>query len=100
GAAPGPPPDSPQGAAGAPAAVPALVGVALLVIAVLLARDVLRGGHGESEGGEDVDLSPPSAWRPARRAPPVPLALAVVTYLIFSRGLGIGLPGGPLEGVM
>jgi DNA-binding response OmpR family regulator len=28
------------------------------------------------------------------------LALSVVTYLIFSRGLGIGLPGGPLEGVM
>ena len=46
-----------------PAAVPAVVGVALLVIAVLLARDVLRGGHGESEVGEDVDLSHPSDWR-------------------------------------
>lgn len=46
-----------------PAAVPAVVGVALLVIAVLLARDVLRGGHGESEMGEDVDLSHPSDWR-------------------------------------
>src|SRR5215217_59216 len=43
-----------------PAAVPVVVGVALLVIAVLLARDVLRGGHGESEAGEDIDLSHPS----------------------------------------
>lgn len=46
-----------------PAAVPVVVGVALLVIAVLLARDVLRGGHGESEMGEDIDLSHPSDWR-------------------------------------
>ncbi|HTE70048.1 MAG TPA: tripartite tricarboxylate transporter TctB family protein, partial [Actinomycetes bacterium] len=45
-----------------PAAVPVIVGAALLVIAVLLARDVLRGGHGESEMGEDIDLSHPSDW--------------------------------------
>ena len=122
-----------------PAAVPVVVGVALLVIAVLLARDVLRGGHGESEMGEDVDLSHPSDWRTVLlliaaflanvvlidrvgfpisgavlfwgaayalgsrhwlRDPLIALALSVVTYLIFSRGLGIGLPGGPLEGVM
>jgi putative tricarboxylic transport membrane protein len=43
-----------------PAAVPIVVGVLLIVMAVLLARDVLRGGHGEAEGGEDVDLSHPS----------------------------------------
>ena len=43
--------------------MPVVLGVALLVIAVLLARDVLRGGHGEAEGGEDVDLSHPSDWR-------------------------------------
>jgi len=46
-----------------PAAVPVVVGVALLVIAALLARDVLRGGHGEAEAGEDIDLSHPSDWR-------------------------------------
>jgi putative tricarboxylic transport membrane protein len=46
-----------------PAAVPILVGVLLLVCAVALAVDVLRGGHGEAEGGEDVDLSAPSDWR-------------------------------------
>jgi len=113
--------------------------VALLVIAVLLARDVLRGGHGESETGEDVDLSQPSDWRTVGlliaaflanvvliervgfpisgavlfwgsayalgsrnflRDPLIALALSVVTYLIFARGLGIGLPAGVLEGVL
>jgi putative tricarboxylic transport membrane protein len=46
-----------------PVAVPILVGVLLLVCAVALAVDVLRGGRGEAEGGEDVDLSAPSDWR-------------------------------------
>jgi putative tricarboxylic transport membrane protein len=122
-----------------PAAVPAAVGVTLLVIAVLLARDVLRGGHGESETGEDIDLSQPSDWRTVLlliaaflanvvlidrvgfpisgavlfwgsayalgsrhllRDPLIALALSVITYLIFARGLGISLPAGPLEGVL
>ncbi len=46
-----------------PRAVPYLVGGLLVVCAVGLAIDVLRGGHGEAEGGEDVDLSHPSDWR-------------------------------------
>ncbi|MEU0088432.1 tripartite tricarboxylate transporter TctB family protein [Streptomyces sp. NPDC006274] len=46
-----------------PRTVPIAVGVGLLVVAVLLAVDVLRGGRGEAEGGEDVDLSEPSDWR-------------------------------------
>ncbi len=46
-----------------PKAVPIVVGVLLLVVAAFLARDVLRGGRGEAEGGEDVDLSAPSDWR-------------------------------------
>jgi putative tricarboxylic transport membrane protein len=122
-----------------PAAVPVVVGMALLVIAVLLARDVLRGGHGESETGEDIDLSHPSDWRTVLllvgaflanvvliervgfpisgavlfwgaayalgsrhflRDPLIAVVLSVVTYLIFSRGLGIGLPAGVLEGVI
>ena len=122
-----------------PAAVPVILGVALLVIAVFLARDVLRGGHGEAEGGEDVDLSHPSDWRTVLlliaaflanvvlidrvgfpisgavlfwgsayalgsrnylRDPLIAVALSVVTYLIFARGLGIGRPAGPLEGVL
>ena len=52
-----------QAGAIGPTAVPILVGVLLLVCAVALAVDVLRGGRGEAEGGEDVDLSHPSDWR-------------------------------------
>ncbi|RST18619.1 tripartite tricarboxylate transporter TctB family protein [Streptomyces sp. WAC05374] len=46
-----------------PATVPVVVGAGLLVVAVLLTADVLRGGRGEAEGGEDVDLSEPGDWR-------------------------------------
>lgn len=46
-----------------PKTVPIVVGIGLLVIAALLAVDVLRGGRGEAEGGEDVDLSEPADWR-------------------------------------
>jgi putative tricarboxylic transport membrane protein len=46
-----------------PRTVPVLLGVLLLVVAVLYAVDVARGGHGEPEGGEDVDLSTGSDWR-------------------------------------
>jgi putative tricarboxylic transport membrane protein len=46
-----------------PAAVPIVVGALLIVVALLLARDVLAGGHGEAEGGEDIDLSHGSDWR-------------------------------------
>jgi putative tricarboxylic transport membrane protein len=46
-----------------PKAVPVLVGALLIICAVLLARDVLTGGHGEAEAGEDIDLSHGSDWR-------------------------------------
>ncbi|MGH3516325.1 MAG: tripartite tricarboxylate transporter TctB family protein [Haloechinothrix sp.] len=46
-----------------PKAVPVVVGVLLLVIAAALAVDVLRGGKGEAEAGEDIDLSTPPEWR-------------------------------------
>ncbi|WP_235998698.1 tripartite tricarboxylate transporter TctB family protein [Qaidamihabitans albus] len=46
-----------------PKAVPVVVGTLLLLISALLARDVLRGGRGEAESGEDVDLSAPADWR-------------------------------------
>jgi putative tricarboxylic transport membrane protein len=46
-----------------PAAVPVFVGVLLVLIALFLVRDVLAGGHGEAEAGEDIDLSHPSDWR-------------------------------------
>ncbi|KOG39839.1 tripartite tricarboxylate transporter TctB family protein [Streptomyces resistomycificus] len=46
-----------------PRTVPVVVGVGLLVVAALLAMDVLRGGRGQAETGEDVDLSEPADWR-------------------------------------
>ena len=46
-----------------PRTVPLVVGAGLLVIAALLAVDVLRGGRGQAETGEDVDLSEPADWR-------------------------------------
>jgi putative tricarboxylic transport membrane protein len=46
-----------------PKTLPYIVGALLLVCAVLLAINVLRGGHGEAEDGEDVDLTHPTDWR-------------------------------------
>jgi putative tricarboxylic transport membrane protein len=43
--------------------MPLVVGAMLVVCAVFLALDVVRGGRGEVEGGEDVDLDHPSDWR-------------------------------------
>jgi putative tricarboxylic transport membrane protein len=122
-----------------PTVVPIGIGIALLVLAVLLARDVLRGGHGESEIGEDVDLSHPSDWRTVLlliaaylvnaalierlgwpisgallfwgaayalgsrhflRDPLIAFAMSLLTYFVFARELGIGLPPGVLEGII
>ncbi|MFE9954715.1 tripartite tricarboxylate transporter TctB family protein [Micromonospora sp. NPDC005299] len=46
-----------------PKPVPILLGVLLLVIAVIYAVDVARGGAGQPEAGEDVDLTLPIDWR-------------------------------------
>ena len=119
--------------------LPRLIGVSLLVCAVLLAVDVLRGGHGESETGEDIDLGTGSDWRTGGllsaaflanvvlierlgwplsgallfwgcayalgsrhylRDALVGLALAFLSYVLFARGLGIGLPAGVLDQVL
>lgn len=46
-----------------PKTVPFIISALLLVCSVVLAVDVLKGGRGEAEGGEDVDLSHPTDWR-------------------------------------
>ncbi len=46
-----------------PRTVPFIVGGLLLVCAVALAVNVLRGGRGEAEEGEDIDLGAPTEWR-------------------------------------
>jgi putative tricarboxylic transport membrane protein len=43
--------------------VPIAVGLLLILMAALLTVDLIRGGRGEAEGGEDVDLSHGSDWR-------------------------------------
>ncbi|TYP90723.1 tripartite tricarboxylate transporter TctB family protein [Blastococcus xanthinilyticus] len=45
-----------------PRTVPLVVGGLLLAVAAFLAADVLRGGRGEPEGGEDIDLTGRSDW--------------------------------------
>ncbi|WP_231929755.1 tripartite tricarboxylate transporter TctB family protein [Micromonospora inositola] len=46
-----------------PKPVPILLGVLLLIVAAVYAVDVARGGAGEPEAGEDVDLTSPIDWR-------------------------------------
>ena len=50
----------------------------LLVCAVMLAVNVLRGGHGEAEGGEDVDLTHPADWKTV-----LPLAGAFIANILL-----------------
>lgn len=61
-----------------PKTVPIVVGIGLLAVAVLLAVDVLRGGRGEAEAGEDIDLSEPADWRTVLLLAGVFLATAVL----------------------
>ncbi|WP_019818914.1 tripartite tricarboxylate transporter TctB family protein [Saccharomonospora saliphila] len=65
-----------------PTAVPMVVGSLLVLVAVLLARDVLRGGRGEAEGGEDVDLDTAVDLRTVLLLSGVFLANAVLIELI------------------
>ena len=46
-----------------PKPVPILLGILLIIVAAVYAVDVARGGVGEPEAGEDVDLSSPIDWR-------------------------------------
>ena len=46
-----------------PKALPFVIGAALILISVLYALDVARGGVGEAEAGEDVELGVPADWR-------------------------------------
>ena len=46
-----------------PAAVPIVVGGLLVAVAAFLAVDVARGGRGEPEGGEDIELGGGTDWK-------------------------------------
>lgn len=73
-----------------PKAVPIVVGSLLLVIAALLAREVLSGRRGESETGEDVDLSAPSDWR----------TVLLLSAAFLANAALIGVVGFPISGAI
>jgi len=73
-----------------PRTVPLVVATGLLAVAVLLAVDVLRGGRGEAEGGEDVDLSEPSDWR----------TVLLLTGVFLGFAVLIGPVGFPVAGAL
>ena len=73
-----------------PGAVPMVVGGLLVVVGVLLAVDVLRGGRGEPEGGEDVELDGGTDWRT--------VGLLAVAFL--SNALLIERVGWPVSGAI
>jgi len=64
-------------------AMPLVVGLLLVVCAALLAVNVLRGGHGEAEEGEDVDLTAPTEWRVV-----LPLVAVFVANILLVDRLG------------
>jgi putative tricarboxylic transport membrane protein len=74
-----------------PRPVPILLGVLLVVVAVLYAVDVARGGRGEEEAGEDVDLSTRADWKTI-----VMLAAAFVLNALLIQPLGWVISGSVL----
>lgn len=118
---------------------PTVVGAVLVVVSLWLAVDVLRGGRGQMEAAEDVDVSRSSDWRTLAllsavflghafllepvgfpvaaallffgvaaslgsrhwaRDAAIAVVLAVLVFVVFARGLGVGLPAGVLQGVL
>jgi putative tricarboxylic transport membrane protein len=73
-----------------PKAVPTVIGVLLIVVAIALAVDVLRGGRGEPEGGEDVDLSQGSDWK----------TIAILVGAFGANALLIDVLGWPISGAI
>ena len=73
-----------------PAAVPVVVGGLLVVVSVFLAVDVLRGGRGEPEGGEDIELGGGTDWR----------TVAIVAAAFLANALLIEPLGWPVSGAI
>ncbi len=73
-----------------PAAVPLVVGVLLVVVGGFLAVDVLRGGRGEPEGGEDIELGGGTDWR----------TIAILGVSFLANALLIERLGWPLSGAI
>ena len=74
-----------------PKTVPIAVGILLVVTAVLLAIDILRGGRGEQEAGEDVELGHGSDWKTLGL-----LVVAFVANILLIERLGWPVSGAVL----
>jgi putative tricarboxylic transport membrane protein len=73
-----------------PGTVPIVVGVLLVVVSVFLAVDVRRGGRGEPEGGEDIELGGGTDWR----------TVALLAAAFLSNAFLIEPLGWPLSGAI
>jgi putative tricarboxylic transport membrane protein len=73
-----------------PAAVPIVVGTLLVLVAAFLAVDVWRGGRGEPEGGEDIELTGRSDWK----------TVAILVAAFLSNALLIESLGWPISGAI
>jgi putative tricarboxylic transport membrane protein len=71
-----------------PAAVPIVVGGLLVIVSVFLALDIKRGGRGEPEGGEDIELGGGTDWRTVGL-----LAAAFISNAFLIEPLGWPLSG-------
>ena len=66
-----------------PAAIPVVVGSLLVIVGAFLALDIYRGGRGEPEGGEDIELTGGSDWRTV-----LMLAAAFIANALLIESLG------------
>lgn len=73
-----------------PKAVPLVVGGLLVIVGAVLAVDVARGGRGEPEGGEDVDLTGRSDW----------LTMGMLVAAFAANALLIESLGWPISGAI
>jgi putative tricarboxylic transport membrane protein len=71
-----------------PGTIPIIVGSLLVIVAGFLALDVSRGGRGEPEGGEDVELTGGSDWRTV-----LMLAAAFLSNAVLIEPLGWPISG-------
>jgi putative tricarboxylic transport membrane protein len=73
-----------------PAAVPIVVGGLLVIVSFFLALDIKRGGRGEPEGGEDIELGGGTDWR----------TVALLAAAFLSNAFLIEPLGWPLSGAI
>ena len=71
-----------------PRTMPLVIGSLLLISAVALAVNVLRGGRGQAEEGEDVDLTHPADWKTV-----LPLVGAFVLNILLIDAAGWVISG-------